>query len=146
MNGRPVAAALVRFWVTGTAILLLVVAVHIVSQPDFPLGLGWIRTTGPAGLWLTLVPALVGLAGVTLLRRPGRTGPTLVFLYSAFWSLTVAGALPGVWNAKRSFCLSSLCITNPWVGRAAALGLLAPFLLVALWAWRRPAPGGRTTK
>ena len=148
MNGNPVTGGLARFWITGTAILLFVVAVGILSQPGFPLGFGVIRTTGLAGLWMTLVPGLVGLSGVVLLRGTGRLGPGLVLVYSVFWSLIVGSGLPSVWNAKESFCLKGLgfCITSPWIGRAAAMILLTSFLLVVLWAWRRLAERASTTR
>jgi hypothetical protein len=148
MIGHPLTGGLARFWITGTAILLLVVAVGILSQSGFPLGLGVIRTTGLAGLWVTLVPAVVGLTGVVLLRGSGRLGPGLVFAYSIFWSLVVGSGLPSVWNAKESFCLKGLgfCITSPWIGRTAAIGLLTSFLLVGRWAWRRLAERARTTR
>jgi hypothetical protein len=148
MNRHPLTGGLARFWITGTAILLLVVAVGILSQPGFPLGLGVIRTTGLAGLWVTLVPAAVGLTGVMLLRAPGWLGPGLVLVYSVFWSLVVGSGLPSVWNARESFCLTGLgfCITSPWIGRTAALGLLTSFLLVGLWAWQRLADRAGTTR
>lgn len=147
MNGYQVAGGLTRFWVTGSAVFLLFVAVGVLTQPSFPLGLGLIRTTGLAGLWLTLVPAAVGLAGAVLARGHGRLGPGLVLAYSAFWSLVLASGLPSVWNAKESFCLKGLgfCITSPWIGRLAALGVLTPFLLVGAWAWRRLVGRARTT-
>jgi hypothetical protein len=100
--------------------------------------LGIIRTTGLTGLWVTLLPAAVGLVGMILLKRARQTGLALVALYSAFWLAVGASALPTVWNAKRSFCLNGIgfCITSPWLGRIVALTLLTPFLLVALWSCR----------
>ncbi len=83
MNRHRVTAGLARFWTAGSATLLLVIAIGILTQPDFPLGLGLIRTTGLAGLWVTLVPAVVGLVGVGLVRGSGRLVPGLVFLNSA---------------------------------------------------------------
>ena len=147
MNGQRVTEGLARLWTAGSATLLLVIAVGILTQPGFPLGLGPIRTTGLAGLWVTLVPAVVGLVGVVLLRGDGRLGPGLVLLYSVFWSVVVASALPSVWNAKKSLCLNGpgFCITGPWIGRMVAVGILTPFLLVGVWAWRRVAERGRKT-
>ncbi len=146
MSGHRVTGALARFWATASAIFLLVIAVQILMQPSFPLGLGSIRTTGLAGLWVTLVPAVVGLAGVVLTRASSRLGPGLVVLYSLFWSVGVASALPTIWNAKTSFCLSGLgfCITSPWIGRMAAIGVLASFLLVGGWAYRTFVERSRT--
>jgi hypothetical protein len=137
-NWHRVARGLTVSWIQLTAILLLVIAFGILTQPGFPLGLGAVRTTGLTGLWVTLVPAVVALAGVVLLRRRIRLGAGLLAAYSLFGTAVVASSLPLVWNAKRSFCLDSLgvCITSPWLGRLAALALLAAFLLPGIWCWR----------
>ena len=130
--------ALALFWIAGTAIVLLVIALGVLTQPGFPLGLGLVRTTGLTGLWVTLVPAVVGLVGVVLVRRSSRFGGGLTLLYSGFWAVLVASGLPIVWNAKRSFCFEGLgvCIRGPWLGRLMVLGLLAPFILSGVWSWR----------
>jgi hypothetical protein len=137
-NWHRVARVLTVSWSQLTAILLLVIAFGILTQPAFPLGLGVIRTTGLTGLWVTLVPAVAALAGVALSRRRIRVGAGLLGAYSLFWTIVVASSLPLVWNAKRSFCLDSLgvCITSPWLGRLAGLTLLAAFLLPGIWCWR----------
>lgn len=125
-------------WSLLTAILLLGIAIAVLTQPGFPLGLGPIRTTGLAGLWVTLLPAVVALAGVVLVRRRSRVAAGLLGAYSLFWTAVVASGLPLVWNAKRSFCLNSLgvCITTPWLGRLTMMALLAAFLLPSVWCWR----------
>ena len=66
-----------------------------------------------------------------------KVGAALVAAYSSFWCLTVLSGLPYVWNAKRSFCIRTLCITTPWLGRLMVLTLATPFLLAAVWAGRR---------
>jgi len=141
-----VARALVPFWSVGSAIFFLAVALGILTQPNFPLSFGLVRTSGLAGLWATLLPAVVGLGGVLLVRRPGPLGAGLLLLYSAFWSVLLASGLPNVWNAGTSFCLNSLgvCITSPWIGRLVAMGLLAAFLLVGVWSWRVLTARSRT--
>src|SRR5512143_1851472 len=95
-------------WSLFTAIGLVVVAVGILTQPAFPLGLGALRTTGLAGLWLTLLPAALAIAGAVLFGQGSRLAAGLLATYSAFWAGVVASALPFVWNAKRSYCLNSL--------------------------------------
>lgn len=140
-----VCQALALFWSAGSGILLLGIALGILTQPTFPLSLGLIRTTGLAGLWATLLPAVVGLGGVVLLRRSYRLGAGLILIYSAFWVLLLASGLPLVWNAESSFCLDGLgvCITGPWLGRLAAMSLLTSFLLVGIWSWRVLTGGDR---
>jgi len=133
-----IARALTVSWSLLTAVLLLGMTVGILTQPGFPLGLGPIRTTGLAGLWVTLVPAVVSVAGVALLRHRGRLAGGLLAAYSLFWAAVVAGGLPLVWNARSSFCLNSLgvCITSPWLGRLATMAILTAFVLAGAWSWR----------
>ena len=139
MGRLHVGAVLAQLWTAGSAVLLFAAVAGILTQPQFPLGLGAIRTRGLAGLWVTFVPAVVGLAGVILLRGTRWLGAGLLLLYSAFWALVIASGLPSIWNAKSSFCLNGLgvCITSPWIGRLTALALLAPFLAIAVWTGRR---------
>lgn len=133
-----IAKALAVSWSLLTAILLLGMTVGILTQPGFPLGLGPIRTTGLAGLWVTLVPAVVAVAGVVLLRHRSRLAGGLLAAYSLFWTVVVAGGLPLVWNARSSFCLNSLgvCITSPWLGRLATMAILTAFVVTGAWSWR----------
>ncbi len=137
--GRDVRRALVRAWIVLTALPLLGITAGILAEPGFPLGLGIIRTRGLTGLWFSLLPAVVGLAGVVLLGRPGRAGPALTLAYSAFWVVVLAGMLPMVWNAESSFCLRGLgvCITAAWIGRLIVLSLLSVFVGVSTWSVRR---------
>ena len=130
--------ALAQWWIVASAVPLLVIAIGVLTQPDFPLGLGFIRTRGLAGLWATLFPAVVGVGGVLLLRWSDRVGAGLILVYSAFWSLLLVSILPLVWNAESSFCLRGLgvCITAAWLARLTVLGLLTPSLLVSVWSWR----------
>jgi len=132
-------------WTLVSALPLLAIAVGILSRPDFPLGLGFIRTRGLAGLWCSLLPAVVGIAGVVLLRSWPRVGAGLILGYAAFWCVVLAGLLPVVWNTESSFCLRGLglCITAAWLGAAVILGLLALFMLVVVWSWRSLKAGER---
>jgi hypothetical protein len=131
--------ALVSTWIVVSALPLLGIALGILTEPGFPLGLGLIRTRGLAGLWVSLLPAVVGVAGVVLFSWSRRVGAGLILAYSAFWTVLLAGMLPVVWNAESSFCLRGLgvCITAAWLGRLVVLALLAAFLGVAGWSWRR---------
>jgi hypothetical protein len=94
-----IAQGLAVSWSLLTAILLLGITVGILTQPGFPLGLGPIRTTGLAGLWVTLVPAVLAFAGVVLLGHRNRLAAGLLVTYSASWAAVVASGLPLVWNA-----------------------------------------------
>ena len=131
-------------WSVASAILLIGVAVMIIKQPRFPLNIGLIRTQGLPGLWVTLLPAVVGLAGVVLVRGRIPLGTWLLMGYSGFWAVVVATGLPMVWNAQNSFCLTGIgfCITSPWIARLTALGLLGSFVLVGVWSWCRRSVRG----
>jgi len=130
--------ALVLSWTLLNLIWLFVIAVLIFREPNFPLNLGLIRTAGRTGLWVTLLPALWGLAAVCLLFIRRKLGAKLLGIYSAFWVGMLLSGLPVIWNARRSFCLNSInfCITTPWLGRLTVFALAVPFLLVALWSLR----------
>lgn len=139
MGKRPVLArVLALVWVAGSAMFLLGLSVPIIKQPNFHLNFGLVRTNGPEGLWATLLPGVVGLAGVLLVRTHRSLGAGLLLVYSAYWTVLLASGIPVVWNAKSSFCLNGLgvCITIPWVGRATVTGLVAAFALTSLWSWR----------
>ena len=56
--------ALAVLWTIFTVGLFGVITAMIVREPAFPLGLGWIRTHGLAGLWITVPSALLGIAGL----------------------------------------------------------------------------------
>lgn len=126
--------ALVLVWTLASLVVLFVIAVLILRQPNFPLTLGLIRTVGRSGLWVTLLPAISGLFALCLLFIRRRLGAKLLGVYSAFWLGVWLSALPTVWNARRSFCLHNFCITTPWLGRLTVFALSVPFLLVTLWS------------
>jgi hypothetical protein len=139
MTGRHVRSALVGLFITATIGFLLVLTILIVVQRNFPLNLGLVRTTGRAGLFVSLLPALVGTVGLALLRYKRAAGAMLVAAYSAFWAIVFLGGLPQVWNARQSFCLNALnfCIVSPWIARLTVLAIATPFLLSAWWALRQ---------
>lgn len=134
--GWRVRRALALLWSWVTIGFLLFVSFLIVRDPGFPLNLGVISTTGGAGLWATLLPGLVGLVAVVLVLWHSTLGARMLGLYSLFWAGIFASALPTVWNAKRTFCTRTLCITTPWISRLLVLALATPFLLVAIWTRR----------
>ncbi len=146
MSGQNRVRAVAVGWTVASALPLLAIALSVLSRPDFPLGLGVIRTRGLGGLSVSLFPAAVAVAGVALLRRWPRVGAALVLAYAVFWSVLLAGMLPVVWNAQSSFCLRGVgvCITAAWLGRLVVLSLLLLFLFVGAWSCRalRRAPSG----
>ena len=142
---QNVARGFVSVLVGVTAVFLVVVTVLIVGEPNFPLSLGLLRTTGRTGLLLTAVPALIAIIGLVQLSRRRRNGSILVGTYSAFWGVVFLSGLPAVWNARRSFCVSNFCITSPWVGRLTVIAIAAVFLGSGWWSLRQAgttdAPG-----
>lgn len=137
---RPISQQIFRglalTWSVLTVIFLLVISALILQDEGFPLNLGVIKTTGRVGLWISLLPGLAGLVAVLLLLLRGRVGAWLLGIYSLFWTAVLISGLPAVWNARHSFCIRTICITTPWVGRLLVLALASAFLLVALWAYR----------
>jgi hypothetical protein len=131
----------VFLWSAFTAIYLLVISVLILRDDRFALNLGMVRTTGRAGLWVTLLPGVVGLLALLLVTRRTRAGAFLLGLYSMFWAVVLGLALPSIWNAQSSFCIKSFCIRTPWMGRLLLFALATPFLLTAVWARVEAARG-----
>ncbi len=121
-------------WLAISTIYLLVVSVLICGDARFPLTLGAIRTTGRAGLWFTLAPAVAGLLAFFLVAFRIRSGAIVLGAYCWFWIALLACVLPGVWNARQSFCMHNMCIRTPWIGRLLVLGLAAPCVMAAIWA------------
>jgi len=124
----------VLLWLAISTIYLLVLSVLIFGDARFPLNLGAIRTTGRAGLWMTLTPAIAGFLAFFLLVFRNRTGTILLGAYCGFWIVVLACGLPWVWNARESFCTQTICIRTPWIGRILMLGLMTPFVMIVIWA------------
>src|ERR1039458_10168891 len=89
--------ALAVLWTIFTVRLFGVITAMILREPAFPLGLGWIRTRGLAGLWITVPSALLGIAGLILLKMRRPIAIRLLLLYSALWTLAL---LPGTPDRK----------------------------------------------
>jgi hypothetical protein len=136
LTAARIRLALAFVWTSATIILLLILSALILLQPNFPLNLGFIRTTGRAGLVGTLLPALVGLTGLTLLFMGAmrRKGALVLACYSGFWAAVFLSGLPSVWYARRSFCLKGLnfCIISPWVAKLTVIGIALPFVLAGI--------------
>ncbi|HEX9164213.1 MAG TPA: hypothetical protein VF980_21095 [Thermoanaerobaculia bacterium] len=129
------AVAAAMLWTTATIVMLIVISVLAAIQPRFPLNLGMIRTTGRAGLFVTLLPVAIGVAGMALYFTSARTrGAALLVGYSTLWASVMLSGLPAVWNARRSFCLKGLnfCIISPWVARLTVFAIALPFLAAAV--------------
>jgi hypothetical protein len=110
-------------WCGVSALLLLGVAIHIMVEPGFPLGLGLIQTRGIAGLWATLLPSVACVGGLVLLRRARRLGAGLLLAYTAFWAV-ILGSL--VLTLRR----------ESWIAGLVVLGLVPPFVVVGIWCGR----------
>ena len=138
ITSRVVQRLLASLFISATIVFLVVITVLIIMQPSFPLNFGFIYTTGRTGLFVTVVPVMVGIVGLALLWSRQRIGAILVATYCAFWAVVFLGGLPRVWNARQSFCLEGLnfCITSPWVARLTVLAIATPFLLSAWWSLR----------
>ena len=130
---------LALLWSALTSLYLLLLSSLILRAPGFSLKLGSINTVGRTGLWVTLLPGLLGFMAVLLLLARRRAGAWLLSVYSLFWTGVLIAGLPAIWNARTSFCTRSFCITTPWLGRLLLLALAGVFLLVALWAYRGAA-------
>ena len=73
----PLETVLGFLWTLLTILLFFGLSVPVFVTPRFPLTRGGLRTTGRSGLWIALLPALIGLAGALLWRR-GKLGAGLV--------------------------------------------------------------------
>lgn len=124
--------ALASLWTIFTVVSLGVITALIVREAAFPLGLGWIRTRGLSGLWITIPSALVAIAGLVLLRTNRTTGSRLLTLYCSFWSLILLpgmlAELPTIVRHPLAYCSDGTC--TPWVITAS---ITIAFTLSAFW-------------
>jgi hypothetical protein len=94
-----------------------VITVLIVREPAFPLGLGWIRTRGLAGLWITVPSLLLGIVGLIFLMTRRAVGSRLLLAYSGIWTLILLpgmlAELPTIVRHPLAYCASGTC--TPWV-------------------------------
>ncbi len=126
-------------WTTFTVVSLGVITAMIVREPAFPLGLGWIRTRGLAGLCITVPSALLGIAGLVLLTARRTLGSHLLLFYSALWTLLLLpgmlAELPTIVRHPLAYCADGKC--TPWV---ITVSITIAFTLSALWYARRAYP------
>jgi len=128
--------ALAVLWTTFTVVSLGVITAMIVREPAFPLGLGWIRTRGLAGLWITVPSAFLGIAGLILLRARPTTGFRLLLFYSGLFTLTLLpgmlGELPTIVRHPLAYCADGKC--TPWV---ITVAITVAFTLSTFWYARQ---------
>ena len=108
---------LALLWTSFTVVSLGVISAMIMLQPAFPLGFGWIRTHGLAGLWITVPSILLGLSGLILLPRRIILAARLLLIYSGLWALILLpgmlAELPTIVRHPIAYCASGTC--TPWV-------------------------------
>ncbi len=123
-------------WTIFTVVSLGVITTMILTEPAFPLGLGWIRTSGLAGLWITVPSALLGIAGLLLLKTRRTTGFCLLLLYSGLFAVTLLPAmlkeLPTIVRHPLAYCADGKC--TPWV---ITVSITIAFTLSTLWYARQ---------
>jgi len=109
--------ALALLWTIFTVVTLGVITTLIVREPAFPLGFGWIRTRGLAGLWITAPSVLLGIAGLILLKTRRIIGSYLLLAYSGIWTLILLpgmlAQLPTIVRHPIAYCANGTC--TPWV-------------------------------
>jgi hypothetical protein len=126
-------------WTSFTVVSLGVITVMILREPAFPLGFSWIRTRGLAGLWITVPSALLGAAGLVLLKLRRRTGSRLLLLYSVLWALILLPGMlaevPTIVRHPLSYCADGTC--TPWV---ITVSITVAFAMAALVYARQAYP------
>jgi len=122
-------------WTVFTVVTLAVLSVLILRTPQFPLGVTFVSTRGLAGLWITVPGFVLGIAGLFLTPLRRISGARCLLVYSAFWTVSFAGAvfakLPTLIHQPLHVCLTGTCATLP-----VTFVLLIAFLLSAVWFGR----------
>jgi len=128
--------ALAVLWSSFTVVFLGVITAMIATEPAFPLGLGWIRTRGLAGLWVTIPSGLLGVAGLILLKMRREIGFRLLLAYSGFWTLALLpgmlAELPTIVRHPIAYCADGTC--TPWV---ITVSITIAFTLCSFWYARQ---------
>jgi hypothetical protein len=90
-------------------------------------------------LWITVPSFLLGAGGLVLLLMRRANGAKLLFVYSAFWAVSMFFAVVEktrtVIHEPLHVCLTRTCATFP-----VTLALLAAFVLSFFWYWRQAWP------
>lgn len=126
-------------WTAFTVVSLGVITAMIVLEPGFALGLGWIRTRGLSGLWITVPGILLGIAGLILVKLRRTTGCRLLMFYSAIWTLILLpgmlAELPTIVRHPLAYCANGTC--TPWV---ITVSVTIAFALSTFWYARQVYP------
>jgi hypothetical protein len=135
LKGR-VFLALAVFWTIFTVVTLSVITTLMFMEPGFPLGLGWIRTRGLVGLWITLPSILLGVAGLILLTMHRTIGVRVLLSYSFLRTLMllpgILSELPTIVRHPLAYCANGTC--TPWVITAS---ITIAFVLSTIWYARQ---------
>lgn len=131
-----VVLAVAALWTCFTVVSLGVITAMIVREPAFPLGLGWIRTRGLAGLWITVPSVLIGIVGLALLKARPTISCWLLLLYSGLWTLILLpgmlAELPTIVRHPMAWCSGGTCTP-----RVITVSITVAFALSALWFARQ---------
>ncbi len=123
--------ALNLLWTSFTVVVLGFITAMILRDPSFPLGLGWMRTRGLAGLWLTVPALLLAVVGLVFLKFRTAVGIRLLLGYSALWTLMLLpgmlAELPTIIRHPLAYCADGTC--TPWV---ITVGITIVFALSTL--------------
>ena len=137
--GNRFLLALVVLWTSFTVVFLAVITAMMVREPAFPLGFGWIRTRGLAGLWITVPSLLLGIAGLILWKTRGVVGSRLLLSYSGLWTLILLpgmlAELPTIVRHPLAYCADGKC--TPWI---ITVSITVAFALSTLWFARQAYP------
>jgi hypothetical protein len=128
---------LALWWTRSSVIWLLVVGGVFLFHRNLPLTLGTFRATADAVIVSAVALAFLGVGGLVLHQRNPRLGAGLLAGYCVLWLIPLVAALPSVWNARSSICLSgiNICVTSE-AAAGLMIGFVIAFSLVALWAAR----------
>lgn len=126
---------LVLLWTTPSVCLILWASVAMLREPDWPFGLGFIQTTGPNGLWVTVPLGLCGLLGLVLLFRRRKLGAGLLLVYCLFWVVTLFGGFLKDWHVVQTEGPLNASIVNDLYATLIIAGIILGFTLVGLWSW-----------
>jgi hypothetical protein len=128
--------ALAALWTIFTVVTFGVISTLMFREPGFPLGLGWIRTRGLAGLWIMVPSILLGVTGLILLTTRRTIGARVLLFYSSLWSLILLppmlAEMPTIVRHPLAYCANGTC--TPWVITAS---ITVAFVLSTIWYARQ---------
>lgn len=121
-------------WLAATVMLLLIATTAPLRNPQMPLVIGLIHARGETAIWLTLLPALCGVAALVGIFGRRRSGPYFLLAYSLFWLVILVG---GLLEAMLHASLPALDQLSPWtwvVGTTTFGTMVAAFALLGVWS------------